>query len=76
MALGIESSMKNINLAILIAASLFGIIGPNGEFGATVLFVLRIYGGVGLAVAAVPIRSNLRQLRKAGSYKETEEVDV
>ena len=76
MALGIESSMKNINLAVLIAASLFGIKGQNGEFGAGVLFVLLLYGGVSLAVAAVPMRSNLRQLRKAASHKGAEEVGV
>ena len=75
-ALGIESSLKNINLAVLIAASLFGIKGQNGEFGAGVLFVLLRYGGVSRAVAAVPMRANLRQLRKAGSYKGAEEMDV
>jgi bile acid:Na+ symporter, BASS family len=64
MALGIESSMKNINLAVLIAASLFGIEGKNGEFGAGVLFVLLLYGGISLGVAAVPMISNLRHLRK------------
>ena len=65
MVLGIESSMKNINLAVLISASLFGIEGKNGEFGAGVLFVLLLYGGVSLGVAAVPMISNLRQAKKA-----------
>ena len=64
MALGIESSMKNINLAVLIAASLFGIEGNNGEFGAGVLLVLLLYGGVNLDVAAVPTISSIRHLRK------------
>jgi bile acid:Na+ symporter, BASS family len=64
MALGIESSMKNINLAVLISASLFGIEGTNGEFGAGVLYVLLLYGGVSLGVAAVPAISNIRHLRK------------
>jgi bile acid:Na+ symporter, BASS family len=66
MALGIESSMKNINLAVLIASSLFGITGPTGEFGAGVLFVLLVYGGVSLGVAASPMMSNLRRLRREG----------
>lgn len=66
MALGIESSMKNINLAVLIAASLFGIKGAHGEFGAGVLFVLLLYGGVSLGVAAVPMLSSIRQSRKEG----------
>lgn len=70
MALGIESSMKNINLAVLIAASLFGIEGKNGEFGAGVLFVLLLYGGVSLGVAAVPAISNLRHLRKEEKARE------
>ena len=64
MALGIESSMKNINLAVLIAASLFGIEGKNGEFGAGVLFVLLLYGGVSLGVAGVPVISSIRHFRK------------
>jgi BASS family bile acid:Na+ symporter len=76
MALGIESSMKNINLAVLIAASLFGIKGKNGEFGAGVLFVLLLYGGVSLGVAAVPVLSNLRHLRKAGKSRAAENSEV
>ena len=44
--------MKNINLAVLIAAAVFGIKGPNGKFGVGVLFVLLLYGGINLAVAA------------------------
>lgn len=66
MALGIESSMKNINLAVLIAASLFGLEGKNAEYGAGVLFVLLMYGGVSLGVAAVPALAHLRQARKEG----------
>lgn len=73
MALGIESSMKNINLAVLIAASLFGIKGENGEFGAGVLFVLLLYGGVSLGVAAVPMISNMRHSRKMGKIREVED---
>jgi bile acid:Na+ symporter, BASS family len=64
MALGIESSMKNMNLAVLISASLFGIEGKNGEFGAGVLFVLLLYGGVSLGVAAVPALSSHRHHRR------------
>lgn len=76
MALGIESSMKNINLAVLIAASLFGIEGKNGEFGAGVLFVLLLYGGVSLGVAAVPMISNIRHLRKGEKLRATESSDA
>jgi len=66
-ALGIESSMKNINLSLLIAASLFGIEGEGegAKFGAGVLFVLLLYGGVSLFVAAVPALSSVRRLRRA-----------
>ena len=64
-ALGIESSMKNINLSLLIAASFFSLEGENSKFGGGVLFVLLLYGGVSLFVAAVPALSNIRHLRKA-----------
>lgn len=76
MALGIESSMKNINLGVLIAASLFGIKGPTGEFGAGVLIVLLLYGGVSLGVAAVPMFLNLRHSRKAGKLRGEGNPDV
>ncbi len=71
-ALGIESSMKNINLGVLIAASLFGIEGENAAFGAGVLFVLLLYGGVNLFVAAVPAISNIRYLKKVEKATATE----
>lgn len=63
-ALGIESSLKNINLGLLIAASLFGLEGTGADFGGGVLFVLLLYGGVSLGVAAVPAIGNARHLRK------------
>ncbi|MCF6311165.1 MAG: bile acid:sodium symporter [Verrucomicrobiales bacterium] len=62
--LGIESSMKNINLSLLIAASLFGL---DSKFGGGVLFVLLLYGGVSLFVAAVPAIANARQSKKTVS---------
>ena len=61
MALGIESSMKNVNLAVLISASLFSIEGEHAHFGGGVLFTILLYGGVALVVAAVPAISNFRQ---------------
>lgn len=61
--LGIESSMKNVNLSLLIAASFFGLEGPNADFGGGVLFVLLLYGGVSLAVSAVPAVANFRHLK-------------
>jgi bile acid:Na+ symporter, BASS family len=70
LALGIESSMKNMNLAVLIAASLFGIEGRHGEFGAGVLYVLLLYGGVSLGVAGVPVIAGMRRHRK--SLREAE----
>lgn len=62
--LGIESSMKNVNLSLLIAASFFKLEGPNAEFGGGVLFVLLLYGGVSLFVSAVPAISNYRRVEK------------
>lgn len=64
MALGIESSMKNTNLAVLISASLFGLEGQHAEYGAGVLFVLLLYGGVSLGVAGVPVLGHLRKTKK------------
>jgi BASS family bile acid:Na+ symporter len=63
-ALGIESSMKNINLSLLIAASLFPLEGSASEFGGTVLFVLLLYGGVSLVASASPAFRNYRWLKK------------
>jgi BASS family bile acid:Na+ symporter len=60
-ALGIESSMKNISLGLLIAASLFNLEGEKSAFGGGVLFVLLLYGGVSLGVAAVPAIAGLRK---------------
>jgi BASS family bile acid:Na+ symporter len=65
-ALGIESSMKNVNLAVLLAASLFGLEGKNAEYGAGVLFVLLLYGGISLGVAAVPALAQHRRVRREG----------
>ena len=62
--LGIESSMKNVNLSLLIAASFFKLEGPNAEFGGGVLFILLLYGGVSLFVSAVPALSNYRRVEK------------
>ncbi len=64
-ALGIESSMKNTSLGVLIGASLFALEGENADFGGGVLFVLLLYGGVSLGVAAVPVLSGIRHARKA-----------
>lgn len=71
-ALGIESSMKNINLSLLIAASLFGLEGPNASFGGGVLFVLLIYGGISLFVSAVPALTNFRHFRKHGDDRDAD----
>ena len=70
--LGIESSMKNVNLSLLIAASFFKLDGPNAEFGGGVLFVLLLYGGVSLFVSAVPAITNHRHLKKQGRLAEVE----
>lgn len=64
--LAIESSMKNINLGLLIAASLFALEGPAAEFGAGVLFVLLLYGGASLLVSAGPALANHRRETRRG----------
>ena len=63
-ALGIESSMKNINLSLLIAASLFPLEGPSAEFGGAVLFVLLLYGGASLVASASPAFRHYRWTKK------------
>ncbi len=64
-ALAIESSMKNMNLGLLIAASLFRLEGPSATFGAGVLFVLLVYGGTSLFLGAIPAVFNAVQTRKS-----------
>jgi BASS family bile acid:Na+ symporter len=59
-ALAIESSMKNINLGLLISASLFTLEGPSAEFGTGVLFVLLLYGGASLVISAGPALANYK----------------
>lgn len=63
-AIGIESCMKNINLGLLVAASLFRLEGPEADFGGGVLFVLFFYGGVSLIVSAAPALYNYRAVRR------------
>jgi BASS family bile acid:Na+ symporter len=59
-ALAIESSMKNINLGLLISASLFALEGPAADFGTGVLFVLLLYGGASLVISAGPALANYK----------------
>ena len=66
-ALAIESSMKNINLGVLISASLFALEGPSAKFGGGVLFVLLLYGGASLVVSAVPALGNFRHEKAEAS---------
>lgn len=70
--LGIESSMKNVNLSLLIAASFFKLEGANAAFSGGVLFVLLLYGGVSLFVSAVPAITNFRHLKKQGALAAVE----
>lgn len=53
-AIGIEVTLRNINLGVLVKASLF----PASEghpIGDAVLFVIAMYGGVQMMLAAIPI---------------------
>jgi len=66
-ALAVESSMKNINLGLLISASLFSLEGSE-NFGTGVLFVLLVYGGASLFASAGPALRNYRyEMKKATS---------
>ncbi len=68
-ALAIESSMKNINLGLLISASVFALEGPTAAFGGGVLFVLLLYGGATLIVSAVPAVVNFRYQKRGETLR-------
>lgn len=53
-AIAIEASLRNVNLAILVKASLFPASGGD-PVGDDVLLAVALYGGSQMAIAAVPI---------------------
>jgi len=63
-AISIVSGMRNINLALMITASVFRMEGPAADFGLGVLFVLLLYGGSSLFIAASPAIQNFRHQKK------------
>lgn len=60
MAVGIEATMRNMNLALLLKSSLFG---AEGELADGVLFVVLFYGAVAFFVG-VPLALNHRRLAR------------
>ncbi|MCI0685562.1 MAG: bile acid:sodium symporter [Gemmataceae bacterium] len=60
MAVGIEATMRNMNLALLLKSSLFGAEGPLAD---GVLFVVLFYGAVAF-FAGVPLALNHRRLAR------------
>ena len=59
LAVGIEVTMRNMNLALLLNASLFG---ANEALARGVLFVVLFYAAVAFGPAACPWRSNHRRM--------------
>jgi BASS family bile acid:Na+ symporter len=66
LALGIEVTVRNTNLGLLIAASLFPP-GVAGAVGDGVFFVALLYGGFALLVAVPLTLSGRRRFRRATS---------
>lgn len=60
LAVGIEATMRNMNLALLLKSSLFG---AEGELADGVLFVVLFYGAVAF-FAGVPLALNHRRLAR------------
>jgi BASS family bile acid:Na+ symporter len=60
LATGIEVSVRNINLGLLLKASLFPA-GTASEMGSGVLFVLLVYGGTSIVIC-IPTMAIYRQL--------------
>jgi BASS family bile acid:Na+ symporter len=67
LALAIEVTVRNMNLGLLIKASLLparpGVIDPIGD---AVFFIALLYGGVALPVAMLPVALGMRTRNEAG----------
>lgn len=56
LAVGVEVTVRNINLALLLKASLFPIVpGGDNSLADAVLFVILYYGGTSLTVVLLPV---------------------
>ena len=56
LAIVIEATIRNVNLAVLVKASLFpAVIGQADPFGDAIFFTALMYGGFALALAAPPV---------------------
>ncbi len=66
LALAIEATIRNTNLALLVKVSLAPAGAGRDSLGDGMLFVALLYGGVALALAALPILAQRRAERRAG----------
>jgi BASS family bile acid:Na+ symporter len=67
-AINIEVTFRNINLALLIKASLFpAVVGVADPVGDMVLFTLLLYGGLAFPVAAGQVFLHGRNNREASA---------
>ena len=62
LAIAIEATVRNTNLAILVKASLFPATATPDPIGDGMFFVALLYGGGALLVAALPVALGRRQL--------------
>ena len=62
LAIAIEVTVRNTNLAILVKASLFPATTTPDPIGDGMFFVALLYGGGALLVAALPVALGRRQL--------------
>jgi BASS family bile acid:Na+ symporter len=65
LAIAIEATVRNTNLAILVKASLFPATATPDPIGDGMFFVALLYGGGALLVAALPVALGRRQLPAA-----------
>ncbi len=69
LAIGVEVTVRNTNLAIMLKASLFpAVAGRLDPIGDGMLFVALVYGGVALFVAAPPVVLHRRRTPAAALY--------
>ena len=55
MAIGIETTIRNVNLGLMLKALLWPAAAGANEVGDAVLFVLLFYGGASLIAAVPPV---------------------
>jgi BASS family bile acid:Na+ symporter len=66
LAIAVEVTVRNTNLAILVKASLFPATATPDPIGDGMFFVALLYGGIALFAIALPVLLGRRRLPAAG----------